>query len=332
MEQRQSALPAAPAATGRPADASQAFNPLAELRQLFILTQRYAELVLRDKMLLFILLAVMPLLGALIDLIAKPTHLTGDPGEAQTMAFLLGLAAALLGIFASAYEIIKEKTIYDRERMVNLRLWSYLLSKVIVLCGFAFIQCLTLLLMVALRVKLPGDGVVLPAPLEMYITLLLATLAGTMLGLWISSLVPNTNSVIYIVLLALFMQIIFAGVLFPLPALSKPLSYLTITRYSTEALGDSANIPELTRRSAPLSLGAMGDEQEDRIDFEHEFDHLALRWFMLLFFAALFGGLTLATQWLKDKPGSLSKTIRGALGGGQQQAPWLPAGGGARRP
>ena len=55
--------------------------------------------------------------------------------------FMLALAANLLGIFAGAYEIIKEDAIYRRERMVNLRIVPYLLSKVAVLGCFALMQC-----------------------------------------------------------------------------------------------------------------------------------------------------------------------------------------------
>ncbi|HET7375612.1 MAG TPA: ATP-binding cassette domain-containing protein, partial [Anaerolineae bacterium] len=48
------------------------------LRQFSILTQRYFELVARDKVLLTVLLAVMPLVGALLAAIAQPSALVGD--------------------------------------------------------------------------------------------------------------------------------------------------------------------------------------------------------------------------------------------------------------
>jgi len=75
--------------------------------------------------------------------------------------------------------------------------------------------------------------------------LVLGTLAAITMGLFISALVPNTNTVIYIILLALFFQIIFAGVIFELPPATKNLSYLTLSRWTVEGLGVSADIAGL---------------------------------------------------------------------------------------
>jgi len=238
-------------------------NPV---RQFFVLTRRYLDLVLRDKLLLTVLMAIMPIIGLLLLLISGPNWLVGDSaaeierqlaeklaageqsatyavvGNSQRLLFMMALAAVLLGLFAAAYEIVKERSIYQRERMVTLRLIPYLASKVVVLTTFALAQCLLLLLVIGLKVKMPGHGVFLPAPPEMYITLIVGTLAATMMGLLISALVPNTNTVIYVVLLVLFFQIIFAGVIFDLPGVAKNLSTLTLTRWAMEGLGTSADM------------------------------------------------------------------------------------------
>ncbi len=235
--------------------------------QFWVLTRRYLNLVLRDKLLLTILLAVMPLIALLLMLIAEPHWLVGNTtaeieqqlagvtpgrsaayslvGKSQTLLMMLALASVLLGLFGSAYEIVKERSIYLRERMVTLRLLPYLASKVAVLGAFALLQCLLLLLVLALKIRLPREGVMLPAPVEFYITLVLGAWAAIMLGLMISALAPNTNSVIYFVLLLLFFQIIFSGVLFEMPQATRPLSYYTLSRWATEALGVSANLEHL---------------------------------------------------------------------------------------
>ncbi len=254
---RKQAAPAA--ATRRPR-----VNPFL---QFFVLTSRYLNLVVRDKLLLTVLLAVMPIIGLLFLLIAESHWLVGNTleeierqlatvqpggsvsysivGKTQTLLMLMGLAAVLLGLFGSAYEIVKERAIYLRERMVTLRLFPYLLSKVAVLGAFALLQCALLLLVIALKVRLPREGLFLPAPVEMYITLAMGALAAIMLGLMVSALVPNTNSVIYVILLLLFFQIIFSGVLFELPEATRPFSSFTLSRWTTEALGTSANLEYL---------------------------------------------------------------------------------------
>ncbi|MBN2393557.1 MAG: FHA domain-containing protein [Anaerolineae bacterium] len=241
-------------------------NPV---RQFFVLTRRYLDLVFRDRLLLTVLLAVMPIIGLLLVLISGANWLIGDSeveilnqlasdlaaggtsatymivGKSQTMLFMIALAAVLLGLFAAAYEIVKESSIYQRERMVTLKLMPYLASKVVVLGAFALAQSFLLLLVVSLKVKLPADGVIAPSVLEMYVSVVLGIFAAIMMGLFVSALSPNSNTVIYIVLLVLFFQIIFAGVIFDLGGAAGQLSKLTLTRWTMEGLGSSANIEYL---------------------------------------------------------------------------------------
>jgi ABC-type multidrug transport system ATPase subunit/pSer/pThr/pTyr-binding forkhead associated (FHA) protein len=239
------------------------------LRQFLVLTRRYLDLVLRDKLLLSVLMVVMPIIGALVLLVSDANWLIGNPtaeierqlaadlmsgkssatytiiGNSQTLLFIMALASVLLGLFASVYEIVKERSVYRRERMVTLRILPYIASKVVVLGLFALVQCLLLMVVINLKVDYPQRGIFLPAPVEMYITLVLGTLAAVLMGLLISALVPNANTVIYIVFLVLFFQMIFAGVLFELPGITDQFSNLTLTRWSMEGLGTSADMERL---------------------------------------------------------------------------------------
>jgi ABC-type multidrug transport system ATPase subunit/pSer/pThr/pTyr-binding forkhead associated (FHA) protein len=236
------------------------------LRQFFVLTRRYLDLVLRDRLLLSVLMVVMPIIGALVLLVSDSNWLVGNAGaeierqlvadlatgensatyavvgDSQILLFIMALASVLLGLFASVYEIVKERSVYQRERMVTLRIVPYITSKVVVLGLFALIQCFLLMAVINLKVDYPSDGVFLPAPAEMYVTLVLGTLAAILMGLLISAIVPNANTVIYIVFLVLFFQMIFAGVLFDLPGVTNQFSGLTLTRWSMEGLGTSANM------------------------------------------------------------------------------------------
>ncbi len=241
-------------------------NPV---RQFLVLTRRYLDLVWRNRLLLTALLAIMPVIALLMLLIAKPGWLVGDAAveierqlatelaggassatyavapNSQRLLFMMALAAVLLGLFAAAYEIVKERPIFQRERMVTLRLLPYLASKLVVLAAFALLQCLLFLIVIGLQVDMPAWGVLLPAPLEMYITLFLGALTAITMGLFVSSIVPNTNTVIYVILVLLFFQILFAGVIFELPAGAQALSNLTLTRWTMEGLGATVNMDEL---------------------------------------------------------------------------------------
>jgi ABC-type multidrug transport system ATPase subunit/pSer/pThr/pTyr-binding forkhead associated (FHA) protein len=295
--------------------------PLAQLRQFMILAQRYLELILHDRMGLGILLAVMPFIGFLLLLIGRSTDLVGDTpdeiarqmasssgyhvaGSTQTLLLMMSLAAVLLGLFGSAYEIVKEWSIYRRERMVNLGIAPYLASKIIVLMGFALVQCFALLAVLSLKIELPEEGVMLPAPVEMYVTLLLGALVSVALGLFISALARSQNMVIYIILVVLFIQIIFAGVLFDLPSVTTPLSYLTVTRWTMESLGATVNINHLKdlgvtempfpadpTTGLPAHKHKVPDGWKFKINYDRTEAHLLSRWAILLAFAGLWIGL-----------------------------------------
>jgi len=241
------------------------------LRQLAVLTRRYFHLVMRDRLLLTVLMVIMPLIGALMLLVSDSNWLVGNSleeidrqlaveliadgesatysiiGESQTLLFIMALASVLLGLFASVYEIVKEWSVYQRERMVTLRILPYLGSKIIVMGLFSLLQSLFFLIVIGLRVDYPAAGVLLPATVEIYVTLVLGTMAAMLMGLLISAIVPNANTVIYLVFLALMFQMIFAGVLFDLPGLSRGASGFTLTRWSMEALGASTNVERLNQ-------------------------------------------------------------------------------------
>ncbi|HSD82211.1 MAG TPA: ATP-binding cassette domain-containing protein, partial [Anaerolineae bacterium] len=303
-------------------------------RQFSILTQRYFELVVRDKVLLTLLLAVMPLVGLLLAIISRPSVLVGEStqriqeliassgsysvaGEAQIVIMMLALAASLVGMFAAAFELVRERAIYRRERMVNLRLRTYLGSKIIVPVGFAALQVMALLVVVALRVQVPFAGIILPGPLELYFTLLLTTIVGILLGLLISAIATNSNSVIYIVLFAVFVQIIFAGVFFELPGATKAISLLTPTRWSVEALGSTIDLPALNelgqievRRTIDTVDPTTGEKIQREVvysdklsltftaNYAHQAGYLLSHWLMLIVFAIL---LLLATAWAQGR-------------------------------
>ncbi|MHC4821443.1 MAG: ABC transporter permease, partial [Planctomycetota bacterium] len=330
-------------------------------RQFGILTGRYWNLVMRDRLLLGILLAVMPVIGIMLAAMAQSKDLTGlneagiadhfaakfeppegvDPEEfasytvvddAQKLLFMAALAVVMLGLFAAAYEVIKERHIYKRERMVNLGIGPYLLSKVLVLFSFSLLQCAALLGALMLFVEMPVDGVFFWAPAEMYVTLLLTALASILMGLFVSSLTPSSNAVIYLVLLVVFSQILFTGTIFDLPKHAKPVSLGMVTRWSLEALGSSVDMDDLDKKSemrlkktVEVEPGQLGDSVgpllenagleldpipldekfltpiEPELRYKHDRKHLEMLWSGLGIFSLAFLILTWITLAWRDR-------------------------------
>ncbi len=308
-----------------------ALGLLGQARQFGVLSRRYLDLIWHDRLSLGVLLAVMPIIGLLLLLITDSGALVGHTAaqieaflaadglytvadQGQTLLFMMALAANLLGVFGASFEIIKETAIYRRERMVNLKLLPYFASKFVVLGAFAMLQCLLLLAVLALHVRYPGSGLMIWAPLEYYFTLVFTALASVALGLFLSALAASRNAVIYLILLVLFAQIVFSGAIFRLSPLAQPLSWLTITRWSLEALGGSSHMAALNeqgrvRVEQKVDFGRgqqkVVQDAPTALDFYISYPAnaagLLARWLFLWAHTALWSGLALWLLKRKDQ-------------------------------
>jgi len=327
---------------GRPAQAAAGARPKPArdsiLRQIWILARRQFDLIRHNVINLFILLLMMPLIGSLFMLVSDKEDLTGkqltmaqidaqleavledaDEGEkadympepaASNLIMMLGLAMTQAGTFGAAYEIVKEKAIFKRERAVNLRVGSYVFSKVLVLGCFAVVQVASVLLLLSLKVSLDLDPIldVFPSGAsELFVTLLIAVITSIMLGLFISAVVPSPDIVLYVILGQLFVQIILSGTMFPLD--ENPAQKLVVSYWTMDAMGSTVDVRKLNDESrictvVPTMQGdteiacesAARDEEDLGLDYEHSSDHLLTTWGALLAQAVVWGGLTTVVQ------------------------------------
>jgi len=227
-------------------------------RQLFVLIQRSLSVLFSDPVTLALMLLLFPVTATLQLVIAKPDILTGnlailaDPVLAaksmfesytpfphtNTFVFVMGLEAVLTGLFVPSNDLVKERSIYLRERMVNLRVLPYLFNKVAIYSVFVVIQVVLYLVIVSFGVDIPEKGLYLNGYLELFVTLYLTMMAGISFGLIISAVSKSTEMAIYILTMMLFFQFFFAGAVFDLRGNRfEPMSYLSTTRWSLTALG-----------------------------------------------------------------------------------------------
>ncbi len=302
-----------------------------QLKQFVILTRRYLDLIRHDKISLWVLLAVMPIIGIFLLIISDSAALAGNTpdeivailetvgnytiiNQAQTLLFMMALSATLLGVFAASFEIIKEEAIYRRERMVNLRILPYIGSKFVVLGTFMLLQCLLLVIVLAFKVSYPGTGAIFWSLPEFYLTLVFTALASVALGLFISALATSRDMVIYLVLIVLFVQIVFSGAIFELSPLVQPLSWLTITRWSLESLGASIDMEMLNnlgqaRVEQNIEFGRgiqkVIEDVPTTISFYVNYTHTGLalfsRWIFLVAHTLVWSSLTLWLMKRKDR-------------------------------
>lgn len=193
-------------------------------RQLEILSERYLECVLADVGNTFLLLLQSPIIALCIVLVWR------DVDQAtETMYFVMTLSAVWFGCINSCREIVKERAIYLRERMVGLEVGSYVLSKMMVLAVLGFLQCLLLVLLVNSQVALVGG------PFLHFVVLWAASLAGTALGLALSAVSATPDRAVAGVPILLLPQILFSDAIMDhehASRLTKFLQDLTITQWA----------------------------------------------------------------------------------------------------
>ncbi len=215
---------------------SAASRQVSALRQFLILSARNLKILTRDRFGLILMLATAPLVS-LLDVVLSivmgrnPFDFNdGDAARVIITLFLLTIYGVLVGGISQMREIVKEQDVYKRERLVNLKILPYVLSKVWVAAILALYQALAYTIVHYLAFNMPGGGLEF---FQIYITLTLATLAGMMLGLFASALAPNASSAPLLVIILMLPQIVLGGALIPLPTfVSAP----TSTRWAFEAL------------------------------------------------------------------------------------------------
>jgi ABC transport system ATP-binding/permease protein len=162
--------------------------------------------------------------------------------DAQKYLFIMAFAAVMFGCINGAREIVKEAPIYRRERSVNLGIIPYMFSKIVVLGALCLIQSAILVLVVNVVAHIQ-QGIILPAPLEVYITMALTSLAGLMIGLTLSALAPNNDRAVSFIPIILIPQVIFSGMLFQINTpFMQIISSIFAVRWGMAAAGTSVGI------------------------------------------------------------------------------------------
>ena len=181
-------------------------SPIDSLRQWFTLVNRYARILASDKLNLLILFGQAPI-------IAFMTLLVVSKNDSRDFAFfVLALIPLWFGTSVAAREIVKERSVYKRERMVNLGLMPYVSSKLFTLGCIVGFQCVLLFgtlkfFHFAKLIYLPGVF----GGLGHWLAMVLTGVVGIALGLFISALVRTSEMATSIVPLVLIPQILFCG-------------------------------------------------------------------------------------------------------------------------
>jgi ABC-type multidrug transport system ATPase subunit len=210
-------------------------NRASGLRQFFILSARNLKILTRDRTSLVLMLLAPLLIGALDFLIAPLMgrslfdYTDGDAANGATTLFLLTVYCLLVGGFSQMREFVKEADIYKRERLVNLKIFPYVSSKVWVALLLSFYQAAAFTAIHFLAFDMPGGT---QAIVLFYVTLILAVMSGMMAGLFASAISPSASAAPLLMILLIVPQIVLSGALAPVP---ENVSAVASTRWAFES-------------------------------------------------------------------------------------------------
>src|SRR5260370_24758577 len=193
-------------------------------------------------------------------------------GALDACHFLLVVAAVWFGVNNAARDIVGEWAIYVRERMVSLKLPSYVFSKLGMLAVICGAQCTVLLGIVypiaALR---SGFGATL-------LSLFLVSIAGAALGLLISSFAETTEAAIAVLPIPLLFMILLSGGMKILQAdgekamsLVFPSRWAFEANYVREARAPLEAALDDLRKQAPagITVPDLPADSDEHPDFAH---------------------------------------------------------------
>ncbi len=194
---------------------------VSSLQQFFVLSARNIKILSRDRSSMILMIFIAPAVG-LLSLVIAPLMgnqpfdwVNGDANNGIIAFFLLTLYCLLVGGLSQMREFVKETDIYKRERLVNLKIFPYVSSKIWVAVLLALFHALAYTVLQSIAFKMPIHG---SEYLLLYITLFLAVLSGMICGLLASAISPAASSAPMIMIMFIIPQIVLSGVLSPVPS------------------------------------------------------------------------------------------------------------------
>ena len=254
-ELNNAAAPTTPAAKAAPVPPTR--NRVA---QLSTMTRRFLSVIAADRVYLGVLAGLPLALGLLVRVMPAAHGLQGpDNSGAQSLLLVLAVGACFSGAANAIWEIIKERSIYSRERAAGLSAGAYLLSKILVLGLISALQAVVLVVVGLIGRPLPKHGALLTHfPLvELLLAVAALGVASMALALLISSLVSSSEKAIPLLVGIVMFQVVFSGGIFPLYGKVglEEVSWISPSSWGYAATAATANLNSIMPTgSAPGAL------------------------------------------------------------------------------
>jgi ABC-type multidrug transport system ATPase subunit/pSer/pThr/pTyr-binding forkhead associated (FHA) protein len=187
--------------------------------QLRVLCSRYLRVIAADRaysailvLLPFILAAVGFSTGNASGLgEGPPKDMLLNP-QARSLLLVFILGSSFIGIAAAVQELVKEGSIFDRERSIGLNVSAYFVSKIAVLGAIVSVQTLVFISISLAGRGTPAQGAFFSSSyFEIVSAAILLSLASMTIGLLISAIVKTTDVTMPALVLVTMAQVVFSG-------------------------------------------------------------------------------------------------------------------------
>ena len=219
------------------------------LGQWWTLTRRNAEILVRNRLTLAIVLGSPLLVVAMLAVLFQPGAFDfAHPSPSATVMILFWVAFGgfFFGLTYGLLQICTELPIVRRERLVNLGIVPYVLSKVAVLLPLLLLVTVVMLGILRAADRLPAAGFGTYSSLT--VTLLLDAAAALALGLLASAAVTDPTQATLALPMLCFPAVLFSGAILPvplMPTVGKIISYPMSTRWAFEGLAHDVGLNRL---------------------------------------------------------------------------------------
>jgi ABC-type multidrug transport system ATPase subunit len=270
-------------------------NTPGAIRQWWLLTRRNAEVLIRNRLTLAVLIGspvlVTAMMATLFQAGAFDQRGLSELGPAQTV-FWIAFAGFFFGLTYGLLQIVGELAVFRRERLAGLRIGAYVGSKVGVLLPVLIGVSVVLLGVLRAFDRLPAFGWDVLAVL--LVTIVIEALSALALGLLASAAVSNGSQAALALPMLCFPQVLFAGAIVPVADMAPPgraISAAMANRHAFEALGRGLDLDQY--RSVVPSMAAY------RNTFAGD---LTSSWLVLAGFTALFLLATVVVLRWRSQP------------------------------
>jgi ABC transport system ATP-binding/permease protein len=227
------------------------------LSQLSTLVRRYLAVIASDKGYLATLAIAPVALAVILRAASSSMGLAGGPhgnANAITVLDILAIGACFIGTLNAVREIVKEKSIYTRERAAGLSAGAYLWSKLLVLGVLSALQATLMTVVGLIGRPTPKHGSVISSSMvELVIAMAVLAIASMTIGLMISAVVRTSETTLVLLFISVMLQIVLTGGVISIVGKAgvEQLAWISPSRWGFGAVASTANLNMLQPGQQP---------------------------------------------------------------------------------